>query len=85
VDKEPFRALLKYQRPTTKDNEIPHRQKLRDEIVEKAKDGIQRLSAHFAVSSFIYLCPYLSLMVFRLKYRLHLMHGHRRHMIPIWP
>jgi hypothetical protein len=61
VDKEPFRALLKYQRPTTKDNEIPHRQKLRDEIVEKAKDGIQRLSAHFAVSFFYLL---MSVLIF---------------------
>jgi hypothetical protein len=49
VDEKPFRKLLQYQRPTTKENEIPHRQKLRDEIIEKAKVAIERLTDHFAV------------------------------------
>lgn len=49
VDDAPFRRLLKYQRPMTKENEIPHRTKLRNEIVEKAKVAMERLTDHFAV------------------------------------
>ncbi|KAF4609402.1 hypothetical protein D9613_012987 [Agrocybe pediades] len=36
-----------YQRPATKESDIPHRTKLREEIVEKAKVAIDRLKEHF--------------------------------------
>ena len=49
VDKKQFRVLLKYQRPATKDSDIPHRIKLRDEIILKANEAIERLKAHFKV------------------------------------
>jgi hypothetical protein len=49
VDKKQFRVLLKYQRPVTKDSDIPHRTKLRDEVILKANEAIERLKAHFKV------------------------------------
>jgi len=50
VDKEKFQVLLKYQRPATKDSDIPHRTKLREEIMLKANEAIERLKKHFKVS-----------------------------------
>jgi len=58
VDKGPFRQLLQYQRPSTKDNHIPHQQKLRDEVVEKAKVAIQHLMEHLGVWFIIFFLLY---------------------------
>lgn len=49
VEKTKFRALLRYQRPAMKDSDIPHRTKLREEIIAKADEAIERLRAHFKV------------------------------------
>lgn len=38
VDKKSFRALLKYQRSQTTESDIPHRKKLREEILAKAEE-----------------------------------------------
>ncbi|PSS37302.1 hypothetical protein PHLCEN_2v854, partial [Hermanssonia centrifuga] len=38
VEKGAFRRLLQYQRPQTKDTEIPHRTFVREEIMQKASD-----------------------------------------------
>ncbi|KAF8817328.1 hypothetical protein BYT27DRAFT_7037487, partial [Phlegmacium glaucopus] len=43
--------LLLYQRPATKDNDIPHQQKLHNEVIEKAKIAIQHLTEHFTIPS----------------------------------
>jgi hypothetical protein len=37
VEKAPFRQLLTYLRPSLTDKDIPHRTKLREEILEQAK------------------------------------------------
>ncbi len=47
VDTRSFRGLLKYQRPATKEDDIPHRQKVRDEVIEKAKVVIERMKRAF--------------------------------------
>ena len=36
VDKGPFRRVLTYLRPSLSDKDIPHRQTLRNEIINKA-------------------------------------------------
>ena len=50
VDKTTFRALLKYQCPKMKDSDIPHRTKLRKEILVKAGNVENRLKEHLKVS-----------------------------------
>ncbi|KIL56258.1 hypothetical protein M378DRAFT_44473, partial [Amanita muscaria Koide BX008] len=42
--------LLLYQRPSMKENDIPHRTKLRDEVIDKAKLAVYRLTKHFKIS-----------------------------------
>lgn len=37
VDSKTFRGLLKFQRPKTRESEIPHRTKLTEFLVEKAQ------------------------------------------------
>jgi hypothetical protein len=54
VDKEKFRVLLKYQRPATKESDIPHRTKLRDEVILKANEAIERLKEHFKASCLLF-------------------------------
>ena len=49
VEKSSFRALLTYQRPAMSDKDIPHRTKLREEIIYKAEVAIERLKQHFKV------------------------------------
>ncbi|KAH7920372.1 hypothetical protein BV22DRAFT_1021370, partial [Leucogyrophana mollusca] len=49
VDKESFRALLKYQRPQTRESDIPHRTKLREEILTKAAEAEVKLCEHFKI------------------------------------
>jgi len=58
IDKGPFCQLLQYQRPSTKDNNIPHQQKLCDEVVEKAKLAIQCLMEHLEVWFLIFFLLY---------------------------
>jgi len=41
-----------YQRPATKESDIPHHTKLHDEIIEKANTAIEWLKNHFKVSFF---------------------------------
>lgn len=43
MDKGPFRRLLQYLRPSLSDNDIPHRTKTRDEILERARLAIERV------------------------------------------
>lgn len=50
VDKSSFRALLKFQHPEIKDSDIPHRAKLREEILVQAGDIEERLKDHFKVN-----------------------------------
>ncbi|KAF8801154.1 hypothetical protein BYT27DRAFT_7262185 [Phlegmacium glaucopus] len=47
VEKGPFKAILKFQRPSTKDSDIPGRSKITEEIMEKAKVVEARLRKHF--------------------------------------
>ena len=50
VDKSSSRALLKFQCPQIKDSDIPHRAKLREEILVKAGDVEERLKDYFKVN-----------------------------------
>ena len=87
VDKGPFCQLLQYQRPSTKDNNIPHRTKLREEVVEKAKVAIQRLTEHLAVWFTTFSCYAILILCFRpylVKSQSCLTHGPQNHMIHIW-
>jgi len=43
VDKGPFRRVLTYLRPSLSDKDIPHRQTLRNEIINKANLSEARL------------------------------------------
>ena len=54
IDKKAFCCILLYQRPTTKESDIPHHTKLHDEIIEKANLAIERLKDHFKVSFFCF-------------------------------
>ena len=49
VERGPFRRILQFQRPTMKDSDIPHRTKIREEILEKAKVVEARLAQHLKV------------------------------------
>ena len=49
VDEEPFQKLLAYQRRAMKENDIPHWQKLQEEVIEKANEAIDHLTKHFEV------------------------------------
>lgn len=62
MEKGSFRALLKYQRPATKDSDIPGRQKLQEEVVRKSDEAVERIKTLFKVSfyAYIYLSPYIS-------------------------
>lgn len=51
MDKTSFRRILKYQRPKTKESDIPHHTKLREEIMAKALDAEQLAREHFKVCS----------------------------------
>ncbi|KAF5313763.1 hypothetical protein D9619_013714 [Psilocybe cf. subviscida] len=51
VEKTSFRALLKYQKPSMKDSDIPHRTKLREEVIHKTEVVMHKLMEHFK------LCP----------------------------
>ncbi|KAJ7790417.1 hypothetical protein B0H14DRAFT_2626013 [Mycena olivaceomarginata] len=43
VDKGPFRRLLRYCRPSLKESDIPHRTKMPEEILQRAKDAEDQL------------------------------------------
>jgi hypothetical protein len=43
IDKVPFRRLLAYLRPSLLDKDIPHRTKLRKEILDRAKVVAERV------------------------------------------
>ena len=45
-----FRSLLKFQRPQTKDSEIPHRTKIRATVLELAETVRDCLMEEFKVS-----------------------------------
>ncbi|RDB19238.1 hypothetical protein Hypma_013493 [Hypsizygus marmoreus] len=47
VDKKSFRGILKYQRPATKESDIPHHTKLQEEVIYKAQVIEKRLRDHF--------------------------------------
>lgn len=49
IDRHTFRRLLIYQRPKTKESEIPHRTKLREVILEKAQEVQSRIKELFKV------------------------------------
>jgi hypothetical protein len=50
VDKGPFRRMLTYMRPSLSDNDIPHRQTLRNRIIDKANLSEVRLKKVLEVS-----------------------------------
>lgn len=84
VDKGAFRRILKYQRPQMLDNDMPHRTKLREEILYKAKVAEQRIREEFKVGfpSFISSRSYLIILtcarrMCRDRYPLRSMGGHR--------
>ncbi|KAG6912948.1 hypothetical protein DXG01_010873 [Tephrocybe rancida] len=47
IEKKSFRGILKYQRPSTKESDIPKRTKLQEEIIYKSKVVEMRLKEHF--------------------------------------
>lgn len=49
IENNAFRALLYYQRPQMKKDDVPHESKLKEEIMAKALDMEQMLKEHFAV------------------------------------
>jgi hypothetical protein len=48
VDKGPFRRLLQYLRPSLSDNDIPHRTKTRQEILDRTSFAIERIKKALA-------------------------------------
>ena len=50
VDKGPFRRLLKYQCPQTSEADIPHRTKLREEIMKKVTVAEEHIRKELEVS-----------------------------------
>lgn len=77
IDKKPFRRLLSYLRPALGDKDIPHRTKLRGEILIRAKAVEKKIADVFKVS------PYdrdLSILIsrfrtYRERFRSHLTPG----------
>jgi hypothetical protein len=55
LDKPAFRQLLHYLRPTLLSKDIPHRTKIRAEILERAKQAEYKVKASLQVHSFIHL------------------------------
>lgn len=49
VDRPAFRDTLKYMRPATRDEDIPHRTKIRDEVMVKEARLVQILVDLFKV------------------------------------
>lgn len=49
VEKTLFCALLKYQKPSMKDSNIPHQTKLREEVIHKTEVVMHKLMEHFKV------------------------------------
>jgi hypothetical protein len=49
VDKGPFRRLLQYLRPNLSDQDIPHRTKVREEILARARSAVQRVKEKLEV------------------------------------
>jgi len=49
VDKGSFRRLLQYLRPSLSDQSIPHRTKIHQEILERAKLGVQQVKEKLQV------------------------------------
>ena len=47
LEKPSFRNLLRYLRPNMKDSDIPHRTKLREEIMGKVDDVIERMREYY--------------------------------------
>jgi len=63
VDKQPFRRLLTYLRPALGEKDIPHRTKLRTEILSRALALEQKLSKVLKVSYYWLGCVYLAIML----------------------
>lgn len=55
MDRVAFRRLLTYQRPATKDSEIPHRTSIAKAVHEKAYKVKEILKGLFAVRTTIFL------------------------------
>lgn len=53
VEKAPFRALLRFQRPQMKDSQMVHKTKLREWILTKAQDLEDRLRKYFKVGTYL--------------------------------
>jgi hypothetical protein len=49
VDKGPFRRLLRYCRPSLKESDIPHRTKMREEILQRIEVAEERLRSKLKV------------------------------------
>lgn len=54
VDRPIFRQLLQYLRPVLLNRDIPHRTKIREEILERAKQAEVNVKASLQVCSTIY-------------------------------
>lgn len=49
VDKEPFRDLMRYLRPTLRESDMPHCTKTHGEIMERAKLVVERVKDNLQV------------------------------------
>ena len=56
-----------YQRPATKENDIPHRTKLHDEIMQKTEEVMDLMKNHFKVSG-SWLCSVHFANIFSRRY-----------------
>ena len=81
IDKGPFRRILTYLRPSLSDNDIPHRQTLRNRIMDKASLSQARLKKALEVRPIKY-CKRWNIHLFArmspVRYHSPLMPGHHR-------
>jgi hypothetical protein len=85
VDKEPFRRLLTYLRPSLADEDIPHCTKLRKEISERAEAVENRIKDKLQVRLILFLVHAFMTRVRRVKSLSHLIPGRPAPVTPISP
>ena len=56
IDKDVFRRLVFYIRPSLQEGDIPHRTKLRKEILDRAKIVQERIHVKLQVSGYLKFC-----------------------------
>lgn len=57
VEKQPFRRLLQYLRPTLSDSDIPHRTKTRDEVMARADIVVRKVREKLGVCAILLTSP----------------------------